>query len=97
MYLKNIKPERLALLTPEQMKTVERWDREAQERAKLIPAMCGAYNSGHEDEAEEINRRILNMDAERCEHGRDKNSAHCIGCVEIERILFPEIYEDEDE
>lgn len=97
MFLKDIDPERLKLLTPEQMKTVERWDREAQERVKLIPEMCGAYNGSKVERAKELAEKLRATDAEYCEHGRHKYSASCHGCEEIERILFPEAYEDEDE
>jgi len=89
MFIKDIKLELLAKLTPEQLKVVERWDREAQERAKLIPEMCAAYDSGEKEKAKELSLQILSTDAEYCEHGRHKDSAHCLACEEIEEILFP--------
>ena len=95
MFLKDIDPTKLALLTPNQLKVVERWDREAQERSKLIPATCAAYNSGDYELAHKLGKQLLDMDAEYCEHGRHKYSARCMGCEEIEQILFPELSENE--
>lgn len=96
MFIKDIDPARLALLTPEQLKTVERWDREAQERVKLIPEMLASYNGIRAERAKELAEKLRATDAEYCEHGRHKHSAHCMGCEEIERILFSEEYEDDE-
>jgi hypothetical protein len=95
MFIKDIDPKLLMMLTSEQLKVVERWDREARERSKLIPAICAAYNSGNKEEASKLNKRMLATDDEYCEHGRHKYSAHCAGCDEIEQILFPECSKDE--
>jgi hypothetical protein len=89
MFIKDIKPELLVKLTADQLKVVERWDREAQELAKLIPSICAAYNSGDKELAKKLGKEILDSDAARCEHGRDKHGT-CIGCSEIEAILWPE-------
>jgi hypothetical protein len=95
MYIKDIDPVKLSLLTPEQMKTVERWLREAQERAKYTVEFSAAYRSGGEEKAVEICKQILSLDAEYCEHGRHRYSAQCAGCDEIEKILFPESREED--
>lgn len=95
MFIKDIDPARLALLTPEQMKVVERWDREAQAREKLIPTMCTAYKNADKEEGTRIGKQILTISAKRCEHDRDIMGT-CIGCDEIEQILYPELLEENE-
>jgi len=86
--------EGFKLLTPEQLKVVERWNREVEERLKIIPALTSAYNSGDKEEARKLTNKLLEIDAARCEHGRDKYGT-CIGCSEIEDLLWPRSSEDE--
>jgi len=96
MFLKDIDPNRLSLLSPEQLKVVERWNKEAEERAKIIPELCAAYNV-KAGLARELADELEATDAEYCEHGRHKDSAHCMACEEIEEILFPELYTNDTE
>lgn len=95
MFIKDIDPERLKLLTPDQLKIVERWNREAEERTKLIDSY-GVDGTITKEEARTLGRKLMAIGAEYCEHGRHKHSAHCHGCEDIERILCPGVYEDDE-
>jgi hypothetical protein len=92
MFIKDIDPARLALLSPEQLKVVERWDREAKARTELIPELCQFHT---EEERQKLAEKLRAIEVEYCEHGRHKSSASCHGCEEIENIIFPELMEDE--
>jgi hypothetical protein len=93
MIIDKVKQENLNKLTSEQRKIVDKWEAAAIERAKLIPAICAAHNSGDKELAKKLNKELLATDPDRCDHGRD-NKGICALCQEIDDILFPSSEEE---
>lgn len=82
-----------ALLTDEQKKIADRWDKERIFRDKYINMLTEAVDKQDND----LWKRALNalssddMTAFMCEHERHW-STNCSECADIERILRPELY-----
>lgn len=88
---------RMALLNPEQRKVAERWERERDERLRLLGEAKAAEARGDDETRLALWKKVCTIGAEdSCEHGRSVYST-CMACEEIERILSPELFEDEDE
>jgi hypothetical protein len=78
------------LLTPEQLKVVERWDRERVERQRLYKKLEAEINN-----PAAILQELQELEPDFCEHGRYILGV-CSSCDEIERILFPDLFESEN-
>ena len=89
---------RMGLLTPEQLVVVKRWEAEKTARLKLLDQAWEAAEQGDSERERELLMAVckvsLSEDPNRCEHGRSIVST-CMACEEIERILTPELFEDE--
>jgi hypothetical protein len=77
------------LLTPEQLKIVERWDRERAERQRLYKKLEAEIGN-----PAAVLKELQDLVPQFCEHGRYIMGV-CASCDEIERILFPNLFEDE--
>lgn len=82
-------PEQIAKLTPEELVTAERWEREREERMVMIERYLAGEITGKEYVA------FYRSQAQMCEHGRSIHSVHCFGCDEVERKLYPERFDAE--
>lgn len=83
------KSERMALLTPEQLKVVEQWEKERIDRTPLYDAFVAAFQAGNQAEQDRLNKEIANLSMGVCYHGRLLVGS-CSACSDIEAILFPE-------
>ncbi len=94
--LEKKREERKNLLTPDQLIVVERWDAEKAKRQELL-------NQALEEDDVVRKWELLRAVCEvsflknpgRCEHDRSIMGS-CLACEEIERILTPELFEEED-
>lgn len=80
----------ISKLSPEQLKIFERWEREKKERLNLLNKLESEIGN-----PAFILKQLQELEPDYCEHGRYKMGT-CTGCDEIERILFPEKFDDED-
>jgi hypothetical protein len=64
-----------------------KWEAATIKRAKLIPAICAAHNSGDIETSMRLNEQLDTTEPSHCYHNRDKNI--CVLCEEIIDILFP--------
>jgi hypothetical protein len=91
---------RKVLLTPEQRAIAERWEAERQRRHEMLMSYGEALQRGDKEAATIILQEALEFtllkDRHYCEHGRAVVST-CIACEEIDRILSPELFEEEDD
>lgn len=76
-------------LNTEQLKIVARWEQEALTRAQICEQSIN-------DTAESFALKMRNADTDICEHGRS-TSGNCSACDEIEMILYPELFNQDDE
>lgn len=83
-------------LTAKQQVTADRWAREKAERKRLLDEAAAAEDRGDYEEAKRLRNAWGEVDALQCEHERHWSS-NCAACDEIERILYPENFTDEDE
>lgn len=86
-------------MTPEQKQQYRKdWEERSEKRRILIEQMCSHHNShGCTREApcpeyEKLIEDFRDVDPEYCEHGRHRYSAHCIGCDEDFKEVFPEFF-----
>lgn len=80
-------------LTIEQQKIVDRWEAEREARGLLIDKL-------EADQSAEVFQAVLqelyDLSPTHCEHGRAVINT-CMACDEIERIIHPELFEEEEE
>ena len=81
-------------LTPEQQAIVAKWETEKEARGKLIGRLEVAEKSGNDEDFKSILSEIMALTPSHCEHGRSIIGT-CAGCDEIERIIHPELFQDE--
>jgi|ERR1700722_10242108 len=81
--------EQLARLTPDELITAKRWERERQERDAILTRYFNGELTVKQTSA------LIRQQAQMCEHGRSILSLHCIGCDEIEAKLYPERFDEE--
>lgn len=81
--------EQIAKLTPEELITAERWERERDERDAFFSRYLSGEITGKEC------AKLLRAQAQMCEHGRSIHSVHCFGCDKIEQKLYPERFDEE--
>lgn len=90
---------RKALLTPEQLAIVARWDAEKAKRMELLEQAQEASKRGDIERERELLMDVCKVsflaDPYYCEHERAVTST-CAGCEEIERILTPELFEENE-
>ena len=79
------------LLTPEQQKTYDRWMQERKDRQKILDEFFESPDQCYETLMEKLSK----TDADFCEHERSIMGT-CSACYEIERIMFPELFEEEE-
>lgn len=77
-------------LTPEQLVTAERWEREVQKRIGLIDQL----RSDPSNDPIECLWKIVESTQSHCEHGRSTLST-CMACDEIEKLLYGADEDDE--
>lgn len=83
-------------LTAEQQAIVARWEAEREARSKLIDKLAVAEKNGDDAAFKSILDEIMDLTPSHCEHGRDVIST-CMACDEIERIIHPELFKDEED
>lgn len=83
--------ERFHLLTPEQRVIAEKWEQEREAREKLVEDIRAGKVSW-----KEVGEILRDTTPSMCEHDRSIWS-HCISCEEIERIIRPEAFQNEEE
>jgi hypothetical protein len=87
-------------LTEEQQIIVAKWEAERIERAKLMNELEAKIKGCNPDDSvsiyEEFLTKLEALSPSHCEHGRSIMGS-CMGCEEIERIIHPELFEDESE
>ncbi len=83
------RPERMALLTPEQLKVVEHWEKLRLDRMPLYNAFVAACHAGDVAEQTRLNNEMIDSIDELCYHNRPL-VGKCAACSDIEAILFPE-------
>lgn len=76
-------------LTPEQLQVVARWDYERKERQRLYLQLESGYHN-----PAVILKELQELTPDYCEHNRYVMGT-CADCEEIERVLHPELLEDE--
>lgn len=94
--MKNIDLDKLAWLTPEQYKVVQRWEQEKKDRSALYDLFDKACLDKDQTAQKKILSDLRKVGSDFCYHGRSIFGT-CGSCEEIERILFPEKFENEDE
>jgi len=85
------KPERLALLSPEQRAIYECWCKESEETEKLLNQWEKAIDAKDLIGAKNILQQVQDNLPIICEHDKPVLD-FCAGCEEIERIAFPEFF-----
>jgi hypothetical protein len=83
-----------ANLTAEQKITADRWDRERTARDILYSELDTAMKNKDNEAFKLVTNKLANSEetnAWMCEHERHWSS-NCMGCDEIEKILRPELY-----
>lgn len=83
-------------LTPEQNAIVAKWEVEREARGKIIDQIGIAEKKGDWEAIRSLMDQIIEMTPDRCEHDRSIMGT-CAGCDEIERILHPELFQDEED
>lgn len=78
-------------LTPEQQKVYDRWMQERSERQKILNEFFDSPDQCYQG----LMEKLRGIDKDFCEHGRSTMGT-CWSCEEIERIMFPELFEDEE-
>jgi hypothetical protein len=90
--------ERKTLLSPQQLAIVQRWDAEKVERGNIIEQAREAADRDDRKLWRELAVKACKFslleDPNFCEHGRSIMGT-CAGCEDIERILTPELFDDE--
>lgn len=89
-YLTNI-----SKLDKEDQLIAAKWERERDERGQLYHQLSDAHETGDQKKAQEILDKLCDAPWE-CEHGRHIVK-HCVACEHIEKTLFPDMFEEEDE
>ena len=85
--------ERKAQLTPAQLLVAERWESERSKRDALLNEACTALDQGDQSRWKELTLQACETDPDFCEHGRSTVTS-CMACEEIERILWPEHFDE---
>jgi hypothetical protein len=85
--------EQKARLNPEQLAIAEKWDRETLEMDKVFEKLQRALRENNNDLFQEALADSAANVKDRCEHDRSIWSS-CAGCDEIERLLWPEFYDE---
>lgn len=88
-------PEQIARLSPEELVVAEKWEREKEERGRLIELFSEAEKAGDQQKASEFLRQALDT-SDMCEHDRSIWSP-CSACHNIEMKLHPELFDEEGE
>lgn len=89
-YLTNI-----CKLDEEDQKVAAKWEREREERRVIYNALADAHEVGDKDKAASLLNQLEDVPWE-CEHGRHLVK-FCHTCDHIERTLFPDMFDEEDE
>jgi hypothetical protein len=86
-------------LTEEQQAIVAKWEEERKERSKLFDELESKIKGCDPDVSVSIYEEFLSkleaITPSRCEHDRCIMSG-CMACEEIERIIHPELFENEE-
>lgn len=83
-------------LSAEDQVTAYRWEREREERGKLINKIDSVSKANDPEAWQALMDALRATDARYCEHDRSIMS-NCYSCEKIEKTLYPGLIEGEDE
>ncbi len=89
-------PVRLAKLSSEQLEVAKQWESDRSKRLACLDRMEAAEKLGDTEARDQAYKEYRANDPTRCAHDRSMWS-NCGACLEIQKILFPENFEDEDD
>lgn len=92
--MRQVAPERVALLTPEQKTVYEQWVKDDKVFSDLMLQYFDALDKKDSQAMGALIAKVKEALPQICAHGRS-TATTCFACDEIDRILSPELYDEE--